>query len=349
MENKNFIKLSKTTEYGKFYILVDKVGAQIVDCGLQLHNDSKIIHLMHMGATTPGTSWNATAKNLFPNPGPVLPKDFEGFDKDQKETLLALNSNAEDKVKAYTNRGGIYKMAQHGFAQSMEFKVLGKSSKYCVLRLRSNDETYSQYPCEFSYTVIPSIEEDGFAINYQTSVNNLDNKPIIAGMGWHPSFAMYFGKKNYVISYIDKKTRNIKYIPAEEIIKNGSKMLKEGSTEVKLIYIEPISKKRMDVVTLKSDCEKIVLWGKEDNTSSDFICIEPWNSESRSISKLSKKKMMSNKDIEDLKDEGVAVVLPGEEKFLIATVNFDETYLRHMLTKIKYKEEELEDSIDNTL
>ena len=57
-----YIKLQQ----GKTTMIVDKVGAQVVS----LKIDG--VEVMFQGALNPSNAqWKASAKNLFPNPGPV--------------------------------------------------------------------------------------------------------------------------------------------------------------------------------------------------------------------------------------------------------------------------------------
>ncbi len=321
-------------------IIIDEIGAQIIDC--KVSDGNKVVHLMHNGATTPGTSWDATAKNLFPNPGPVLPKTYEGFDEAQAQFLDKLNANS-DKSKTYTHRGGLYTMKQHGFAQSKKFDVQGQGKDYAVLSLRNDDQTTSEFPNKFAYHVVVSLAEkntpaDEIGFKYQTVANNLDTKPMVAGMGWHPSFAMPFGKENYKVIITGKDGRHEEYSAADILDKGKATELAGGEIDVHLIYVNPENKQPYLVTTMTSNEKVFILWGRNGQNSSDFICLEPWNTSSRKISNLSKKAYMSNQDLLNLEKDGVKMLDAGEVSQLSANVVFGTKYLDLLLSSNFAKE-----------
>lgn len=78
-------------------------------------------------------------------------------------------------------------MAQHGFARRNEFALVNQTQTSCAHRLTATDATRSVYPFEFALTLTHSL--DGSALTVAAEVENLDEKPMPFGIGFHSAFS----------------------------------------------------------------------------------------------------------------------------------------------------------------
>ena len=298
-------------ERGNAQMVIDKVGGQLVSYTING------VEIMYQGALDPENhGWAATAKNLFPAPGPVAPKGAEA------EVREVEKGGKKIKQTKYTHNGGIYYIEQHGFIQSAEFEVKGKSDGQCLLSVASKGRNNGEYPYEYRYQVGFEIG-DNSELLYGSYATNLDNKPMLAGMGWHPGFKLHDKSEKYYI-----RLTNVKTAPGSDIkegqtfcVKNvldeGSKIL-QGiiSADIELVYQSDDGD--VPYLTLHTDSPVFVMWAKEDG----MICLEPWNTTPRQISKLT-----TQDKTEELAKEGARIIRPGETEALECGVSVNPKYL----------------------
>ena len=86
----------------------------------------------------------------------------------------------------YTYKGREYPMTIHGFCIGTEFDVEEQSSGTVTLLLRANEATRAVYPFEFAFRV--RYELSGSSIIKTCTVENLDSKTVLFGIGGHPGF-----------------------------------------------------------------------------------------------------------------------------------------------------------------
>ncbi len=318
--DKRYIKIkNKNSE-----VVIDSIGAQIVSYKING------VEIMFQGAINPQENqWAGTAKNLFPNPGPVA-------DKSSNPVIIEGEENGRSgKYTKYTHNSGVYFMKQHGFVQDKPFEVQGKGNDWCMLSTRADDKTYLQFPFEFKYDMLISIDENG--LGYQATAKNLDNKPMVSGLGWHPAFKLHKGCKNYVVVFRNLKINDGKNIPeenkeysAEEVVNSDSAITFDGIEEadVEILYINDKGE-RIPYLKMHTNEPNFLLWSraKENESQEDFICLEPWNTKSKQISKLT-----SQDKTRTLSESGTVILEPGEENFLIVPIKIDEEYIK-MLQK----------------
>lgn len=304
-------------------MLVDKIGAQIVSFKIDG------VEVMYQGALNPSNSkWKATAKNLFPNPGPVgTTNDVYG---ELKTEEYDVNGKIEDHV-IYVHNGGKYHMGQHGFAQSKEFRVGGVTDDTCVLSISAkNNQTYTEYPYDYTYYIALGLEEYGF--NYLSCAQNNDTKPMLAGMGWHPAFKLHGNPKNYslVLKNLVKDEEceleeNVEYDIYETVIlKNKSRRFTGiKSANVVLMYTDENGEK-IPYLSMHVEDPILILWSKnaEDDTQEQFICIEPWNTTPRQINNLT-----TQDKTREIREKGAVIIEPGEQSKLSATIEVNPEYI----------------------
>ena len=315
-----YIKLKN----GNAELTVDRVGAQIVSYKVDG------VEIMYQGALNPENSmWKATAKNLFPNPGPIGTEN-EKWGELKTETYNV--NGKEEKHTIYVHNGGLYHMGQHGFAQSEEFDVHAKRKNYCVLSISSDrQQTYTQYPYKFTYYVVLELGEDG-NLNYMTCAQNDDTKPMLAGMGWHPAFKLYGDSKKYKLFFenLEKEDscevqEGVGYDIYSDVISKSKSKAFSGikSADIVLCY-ERNPGEFLPYLKMHTSEPNLILWSKnrENESQEEFICIEPWNTMPRQISKLT-----TQDKTRELSESGAVIIEPSEKSYLKAGVNIYPEYI----------------------
>lgn len=321
MRNDRFITITN----GSTKLIIDRLGAQIVSYIVDG------VQIMYQGALNPDNAmWKATAKNLFPNPGPI------GSNNDVYGELKVEEYSVNDKNEKHTiyiHNGGLYHMGQHGFAQSKLFNVKAKKPSYAVLSLSSaTHQTYTEYPYEYVYNLMIDLPTKN-SFHYLTSVQNVDQKPILAGMGWHPAFRLHHSAQKYKIRFRNlvkneqcELEEHVYYDIYDSVIAKSKSKIISGiiSADIELCYeIEP--GRFIPYITMHTEEPYLILWSKnrEQASQEEFICIEPWNCPPRMISKLT-----TQDKTESLKNEGAVVVDSNQRSVLEAIVFVNPEYTK---------------------
>ena len=312
-----YIELKK----GNTTVVVDRVGAQVVS--IKVNG----IETMYQGALDPKNSqWKATAKNLSA-PGPVGTSSPDG----ELEVKEIDNNGKKEKYVRINFNGAYYWVKQHGSIQDEMFDYLGDG----VFRASYFTPTsFSPFKCKYFTSI--TIENDG-VVNYEFRVVNIDDKPILAGLGWHPAFQLKDDVSRYSIVFENLVTdgecevEEGKEYEIDSIVSN-SKSVKVGgikSVDVVLMYTDDNGKK-IRCQTMHSEEPYIILWSKKptEKGQQNFICVEPWNTTPRQINNLT-----TQDKIRELEGNGAVIINPGEEKVLSATISFNDKYLNTIESK----------------
>lgn len=317
-----------TLKNGNTTMIIDRIGAQIVS--LKING----VEVMFQGALKPESAqWKASAKNLFPNPGPVGTSSPDG----ELEVEEYDNNGKIEKYVVYNHNGGNYRGKQHGFAQDEEFKVFGHTEDTCFLSISAErNQTYTQYPYNYKYDIDLSVSEGG--LKYASHVRNMDNKPILAGMGWHPAFMLHDDPSRYSIVFKNlagddtcEIEEGREYEIYDNIISNNKSVKFGGikSVDVVLVYTDDEGNK-VPYLSMHSEEPYIILWSKNatEKGQKQFICIEPWNTTPRQINNLT-----TQDKTRELVNNGAVIVEPGDYKTLSARVDVNPKYLKKIKNK----------------
>lgn len=189
--------------------------------------------------------------------------------------------------------GKKYKMAKHGFARHLDFVPEQKSGTEVVFTLRSNAETFAQYPFRFCFQISYVLEENKLKIIY--IVTNEDEKPMPFTIGGHPAFAVPFFAneklEDYFLEFEKSETisrhlidenglfngvtesvlNNEKFIPlTKELFNRDALIFKEHQSQ----KISIRSKNHNKSLTMEfADFPYLGIWAK---TGAPYVCIEPW-------------------------------------------------------------------------
>lgn len=86
----------------------------------------------------------------------------------------------------YQLLGKTYEMGIHGFAKDTLFEAEQHSKAGIIFRMKNSEETYRQYPYEFTFEISYRLEKTKILIEYR--VKNQDAKVMYFGLGGHPGF-----------------------------------------------------------------------------------------------------------------------------------------------------------------
>ena len=86
----------------------------------------------------------------------------------------------------YSYQGKEYPLTIHGFCIGTEFEVEEQSGEAVSFVLKANDATRAVYPFEFAFHVRYEVKDS--SIVKTCTVENLDSKSVLFGIGGHPGF-----------------------------------------------------------------------------------------------------------------------------------------------------------------
>jgi len=216
--------------------------------------------------------WGDRAPNLFP--------------------YIARMTNGQYKL-----HGKTYHMDIHGFAKDMFFKVEPISDSHIVFSITHTEETYSQYPFQFYFSIIYKLEESKLSITYYA--RNDDEGTMYFGVGGHPGFNVPLGKNEIFEDYY------LEFNSAKDVKRVGFSADCFVTGELLDFSLEdgvrlPLSHDMFDddAIVLKDMATSVSLKSKKSNkgvrvtypnmsywgiwhmpkTDAPYVCIEPWTS-----------------------------------------------------------------------
>lgn len=130
-------------------------------------------------------SYGAEIKSLVSNDGTEY--IWQGSPDSWKESspvLFPFIGRLTDN--SYRYKGKVYPMTIHGFAKLSEFALVEQSDTVLAFELRTNPKIKDQYPLDFVFQVIHTLEEDTLVITYR--VTNLSGEVMPFAIGGHPGF-----------------------------------------------------------------------------------------------------------------------------------------------------------------
>lgn len=197
----------------------------------------------------------------------------------------------------YTLGGEEYEMNIHGFARKQEFKVADSSETAICFELEDNDETYKQYPYQFTLKIIYMLVDDTIEISYCVYNQSVDR--MYFGIGGHPGFNLPLDDG---LDFSDYYLVFENQCRPSRIINTGKCFLSGVDEDYPLNFnkVIPLTHEMFDddaivlrnisdKVTLKSDkgsrsvtvhypdMPYLGLW-HAPKTKAPYICIEPWAS-----------------------------------------------------------------------
>lgn len=115
---------------------------------------------------------------------PLLWHGDAAFWGGRSPVLFPIVGRAEGDLVAVEGRTAT--MAQHGFARRSEFTLTAADGASCSHELLASEATRAVYPFEFRLTLRHEIR--GSRLRVSATVDNLDEKAMPFGLGFHPAF-----------------------------------------------------------------------------------------------------------------------------------------------------------------
>jgi galactose mutarotase-like enzyme len=186
--------------------------------------------------------------------------------------------------------GQHYKMSQHGFGRRSEFTLLESGEDFSRFELRANAVTHEVYPFEFSLVIEHRLE--GRSVQVTAEVHNLDQRPMLYGIGFHPAFVWPLpgceGQKHIVT--LANKAEPLLVQLAEGLVKPGK--LASPFVEGELVLHDDVFK--ADALIFPEGAGTALRYAADDRAirftwdnlpnlaiwsrlGGQFVCLEPWH------------------------------------------------------------------------
>ena len=195
----------------------------------------------------------------------------------------------------YYMDGKLQQMQIHGIAPYRNFALVSNDGMRMVMELRSDAETYQQYPRQFVFRVIYTLRERALEITYE--VENRDERTMYFGLGGHPGFNVPLAEgksfEDYRLRFEEACEPKRVEFTADCFVtgERTSFPLREGATlplshdlfDEDAIVLADMARS----VTLETECgshsvtvrypgmQYLGLW-HWPKTDAPYICIEPW-------------------------------------------------------------------------
>ena len=194
----------------------------------------------------------------------------------------------------YRLDGYEYKMARHGFARDLDFKLINKTDTKVTFALEDSPETHRCYPYHFMLSITYRL--DGNKIHVIWHVHNTDNNEIHFQIGGHPAFLIPGMKEGDEVKgtvcfdnkgKLERLIGNMKgcIIPGRFDVgsKDGIWHFTEDSFKEDCVIIDKSQVKQValldedgqPVVTIDMKTPCVGIWAPYGK-HAPFVCIEPW-------------------------------------------------------------------------
>ena len=189
-----------------------------------------------------------------------------------------------------------YPSAQHGYARNMEFQFVEQTENSLILELPSSEETRKHFPYDCSLICTYTLDAD--SVCHTLTVQNLDEKKMPFGIGFHPAFRIPFDDQHRAEDYCFRFSEtesplcvsclplglvhgtcyrlgnNINTIPVTEHLFDNDSYCMVNLKSRTLSICEKDSPRAVEVEI--GDFPYCLIWSKPGMPR--FLCIEPWES-----------------------------------------------------------------------
>ncbi len=109
--------------------------------------------------------------------------------------------------ETFTFKGKEYSLPIHGFASRMAFEVESCEEDRAVFLLKSSEETKKNYPFDFEFRVLFSL--DGATLTVSYLIKNCSEGPMYCSVGSHEAYACPEGIEEYTILFDQEEEMDI--------------------------------------------------------------------------------------------------------------------------------------------
>ncbi len=250
------------------YLENDVLKVAITSRGAELENIySKQTKLEYLWDANPAF-WPKKSPNLFP--------------------IIGGLKNTE-----YSFEGKKYSLGRHGFARDNDYVVEEIDALNIKFTLYSNEQTKTNYPFDFVFSIIYSIEKNVLKCKYV--VQNISSDKMYFSVGAHPAFRIPLtNDTNYNDWYLEfQQNENADLFPLDKegLIKIESTPFFKDTQKLPLtkelfyndaLVFKNLKSTQIDIKSDKSENGLKIefkgfpyygIWSAKD---ANFVCLEPW-------------------------------------------------------------------------
>lgn len=197
------------------------------------------------------------------------------------------------KNNQFTHNGENYQLSRHGFARDKNFKLTESGNHRVSLTLDADEETLTQYPFLFRFSIIYEIKKNTLSCTYH--IANIDIKPMYFSVGAHPAFKIpledHLAFDQYYLEFNQVETAGKWPITSEGLIDETPAPFFHSNNRInlskELFYGDALVFKQLESssIRLSNDQSKhgflfswsefpyMGIWSAKD---APFVCLEPW-------------------------------------------------------------------------
>lgn len=234
------------------------------------------------------------------------------------------------KDNTYTFSGNKYSLSQHGFARDNVFTLVSSTQSSVVYRLQNTEDSFKNFPFEFSLDIIYSIENSTLKIEYNIQ-NPSASTDLYYSIGAHPGFRcpLVDGEtfEDYYLEFEKAEKLNrilldngLRGNQTEEVVLTDRKLPLSidlfGSKDA--IVVSGLNSERISLRSTKSthglhfnykNYPWFGIWSKP----GPFVCLEPWMGVADDIHATGE--FTTKESIQFLKPKGVSLFTYSIELF----------------------------------
>ena len=197
------------------------------------------------------------------------------------------------KNSEYSFEGNKYTLSRHGFARDNGYVVEEFDASNIKFTLHSNDKTRANYPFDFIFSIIYSIEKKVLKCKYV--VQNASSYKMYFSVGAHPAFRIPLtadtNYNDWYLEFGEIENANLYPLDKEGLIKMQSAPFFNDTKKLPLIkelfyndalVFKDLKSTQIDIKSDKSENGLKIefkgfpyygIWSAKD---ANFVCLEPW-------------------------------------------------------------------------
>ncbi len=197
---------------------------------------------------------------------------------------IAGSVSRADASAAYKWDGEIYRLAQHGFARHLPWRVVAQTPSSLTCSLGSTALTRGMFPWDFEVQQSYSLERGELLCS--ATISNLSDTPMPAHFGWHPYFHLDSPQGAYFIRVPEAASVRLASDPTSEPVKPESKVILLTTALARTRFYEGVPSPSLfelvhrasgASITVRSDSTEFSNWAIwSADRHAPYVCIEPW-------------------------------------------------------------------------
>ena len=197
------------------------------------------------------------------------------------------------KDNSYTFKGEKYSLSRHGFARDRGFELESKAADRAVFLLKSDDESFKNYPFHFEFRFHYVLKINALCVTYE--VKNMGDEPMYFSVGGHPAFRVPLAAgssyEDYYIQLNETETFGRYPLSKDGLIETMPNAFLNHSNKIALkhslfyedaIVLKHIKSNSMAILSdktshgLRMTFDGFPYFGIWAAKNAPFVCLEPW-------------------------------------------------------------------------